>query len=651
MLASRWTTSFAISLFFLSPAMALEWCPPPCSSVANPWNRTDCVCASRLAPNFSLVLLCGGSSIHAESCGIKCPDGVAFRLEDLRSIGLNLSKTSSLTLSCSYDGSYVDVLEAVGATNVKSLTFDVSHNSLVLSDEAFANIHKSQLEKSLISLTLKGEGIAEVASEQVFAPLTSVQNLAIKGTGLISLPNNSFSAMRSLVSLEISENNELKVLPSDVFANLSQLVKLDLSDNGDLERLPRNILFPLESLRDVRLSHGQFLYFPRTLFALNPNLHSVSIVGDNCPDSCIRNFSSEFLRNVTALREFRYGALYNENVLSTTFPLDFFEANRDLHVVEFWNAVLPNGDLSLFKPLGKLKRLRLVKTNVAELDCGLLPASLTEVFFFQNEFNCSCKTIACLLALGVQSHAIKDMFKISLDCNGTAYNVTEAHSQFCEAEQTSAARHEAVAIAVPILVVVAVSVVAVALVRRHRQQMAAGAATKGDFAYDTFISYDDSDRQFAEALIVQLEEEKNLKCCSHKRDFRVGAPIEDNIVAAVETSRSVVIVVSRHFLRSSWCQQELQAATRRHKAILLIMRSRPDCAVTRRELEAAPHVYDHIKAVTYLTEDDATFIPKLTAFLAPAENGTSEETWGLCNNCTQKRQSADSRSIKMAAMS
>ena len=49
-----------------------------------------------------------------------------------------------------------------------------------------------------------------------------------------------------------------------------------------------------------------------------------------------------------------------------------------------------------------------------------------------------------------------------------------------------------------------------------------------------------------------------MRLCLHERDFILGKNIVDNICDCVETSKKVLVVFSKHFCRSQWCQFELQ---------------------------------------------------------------------------------------------
>ncbi|XP_046577647.1 toll-like receptor 4 isoform X1 [Haliotis rubra] len=81
------------------------------------------------------------------------------------------------------------------------------------------------------------------------------------------------------------------------------------------------------------------------------------------------------------------------------------------------------------------------------------------------------------------------------------------------------------------------------------------------FVYDAFVSFAEEDRDFVvNELLVKLEEESDMRLNFHQRDFTAGRPIAHNIIEAVKTSRRTLVILSSHFLKSSWCVHELQMA-------------------------------------------------------------------------------------------
>ena len=80
--------------------------------------------------------------------------------------------------------------------------------------------------------------------------------------------------------------------------------------------------------------------------------------------------------------------------------------------------------------------------------------------------------------------------------------------------------------------------------------------------YDVFISYSSLDSDWViEELANPLEgmgPPYNL--CLYERDFQVGIPICYNITKAIEGSKCTLVVVSRNWLESDWCQFEFRVA-------------------------------------------------------------------------------------------
>ena len=80
--------------------------------------------------------------------------------------------------------------------------------------------------------------------------------------------------------------------------------------------------------------------------------------------------------------------------------------------------------------------------------------------------------------------------------------------------------------------------------------------------YDVFISYSSLDSDWViDQLVNPLEGmDPPYNLCLHERDFQVGIPICDNITKAIEGSKCTLVVVSRNWLESDWCQFEFRVA-------------------------------------------------------------------------------------------
>ena len=94
----------------------------------------------------------------------------------------------------------------------------------------------------------------------------------------------------------------------------------------------------------------------------------------------------------------------------------------------------------------------------------------------------------------------------------------------------------------------------------------------GEYEYDAFVSFHSDDQDWVWNELhenlgeTQDNEETNnqprFRLCIHERDFVPGDLIEENIFKSIESSRKTIVVLSRNFLQSVWCEFELQIARR-----------------------------------------------------------------------------------------
>ena len=79
--------------------------------------------------------------------------------------------------------------------------------------------------------------------------------------------------------------------------------------------------------------------------------------------------------------------------------------------------------------------------------------------------------------------------------------------------------------------------------------------------FHAFISYASPDRRWVkERLIKHLEEKRKLKLFVASRNFEVGKLISANIYDAITSSAKTVFLISKSFLKSSWCLEEFSMA-------------------------------------------------------------------------------------------
>ena len=80
--------------------------------------------------------------------------------------------------------------------------------------------------------------------------------------------------------------------------------------------------------------------------------------------------------------------------------------------------------------------------------------------------------------------------------------------------------------------------------------------------YDVYLGYSSADSDIATEF-ERLEDEKNYILCIGERDFIPGAPVADNIVDGINTSKMAVFLLSDNSVKSDWCEIELNVACSR----------------------------------------------------------------------------------------
>ncbi|CAH1240302.1 TLR1 [Branchiostoma lanceolatum] len=144
------------------------------------------------------------------------------------------------------------------------------------------------------------------------------------------------------------------------------------------------------------------------------------------------------------------------------------------------------------------------------------------------------------------------------------------------------------------------------------------------FRYDAFVAYSSNDEAWVSRVLSPMLERRppRYRLCIGERDFVGGVPILHNISNAVETSRKTVCIITRSFLRSNWCNYELQMSQGRHhlfdprrvSLVLVFLENIPD-----RVLERYPLLNNIVNRDTYLRwPNNQQYVPLFWARLLQA---------------------------------
>lgn len=138
--------------------------------------------------------------------------------------------------------------------------------------------------------------------------------------------------------------------------------------------------------------------------------------------------------------------------------------------------------------------------------------------------------------------------------------------------------------------------------------------------YHAFISYRDvdEDREWVNNLIEKLEKHHQLKCCNHVYDFQPGRKIVENIKDAVLKSVKTLIILSKEYHDSHWCNFEVEYTHQMSMEMreqILIPVLKEDCEIP-----------EHLKPFTYIDARGPieSWLPRLV---------TAIESPGIYNIC------------------
>ncbi|XP_069357579.1 uncharacterized protein [Maniola hyperantus] len=287
--------------------------------------------------------------------------------------------------------------------------------------------------------------------------------------------------------------------------------------------------------------------------------------------------------------------------------------------------------------VGPALRLLDVRDNrVAALDAGAVAAlwDSAELLLAGNPLDCSCAALPLLRAVAAEPRRVRDLAAARC-ADGRALAAAARAARDCGSWPLWPALLGALALAA------ASALAAACLARRaarHRLKrflferglclrwVLRGAREDADDAreFDAFVSFSHLDQRYADELARRLERsergERARRLCLHERDWLPGDWIPAQIARSVRDARRTLVLLSDHFLASTWARAELReayAAALHERTPRLLLLLLPGCSADA-AARADPALRAYLARVTYLRWDDPHFWRKLELALPPA---------------------------------
>lgn len=451
-------------------------------------------------------------------------------------------------------------------------------------------------------------------AREAFYGLDSLQVLNMSFNLLGELYNPNFRGLPNVTYIDLQKNH-IGIIQDETFRFLQRLQTLDLRDNAlktihfipsiptlllggnKLVTLPdTSFTASFVQLSENRLERVDELYF---LFQI-PHLQ-VLILNQNRLSLCA---SSPGPSGSLSLEQLFLGENMLQLAWQTGSCWDVFEGLPRLQRLFLNNNYLNFLPPGVFSHLVALRVLSLNGNRLTALSPGDLPprlevldvsrnqllspdpavfASLGVLDVTHNKFICECELGPFIRWLNETNATVvgspadmsctypSPLFGMSL------YSLT---TEGCDEEERLAALK--FALFVLCTVTVTLLLVAILIVTKFRgscflcYQMVqrlvfedpAKASEPDTYKYDAYLCFSSKDFEWVQhALLAHLDAQysaqNRLRLCFEERDFMPGEDVIANIHDAVWSSRRVVCLVSRHFLRDGWCLEAFSCARSR----------------------------------------------------------------------------------------
>ena len=301
--------------------------------------------------------------------------------------------------------------------------------------------------------------------------------------------------------------DELREKGHLIFQHFKDLISLDLSSNG-IEDMPRTVFKNQNDLRYLNLSRNSLLLID---FQISHMKHMQAI---DISDNLLSQFNQQLQDDLDALRQSSPNLTVNllgnpiQCSCETLSSLWWMYHRRSMFASFEDYTCIQNNEVTKFKKIRKL-------LNTLDYQCSL---------------NLIVKVSASLLATLIVVIAVSIvLYRHKWDVRFFCLRLIADRKAHLELEEIDT-----------------------------------------QYEYDAFVVYDKNDFEWVRNELYENLDTKDDECgvgnqtrfrlCLHERDFMPGATIEENILRAIDSSRKTIVVLSKNFLQSKWCEFELQMA-------------------------------------------------------------------------------------------
>ncbi|XP_052072964.1 toll-like receptor 4 [Mytilus californianus] len=330
----------------------------------------------------------------------------------------------------------------------------------------------------------------------------------------------------------------------------------------------------LNQLKFFNLSNNYCSKVSARFFTGMPNLTTLLVQNNLLGFVLPGDISGEILAPLTKLE-----VLDLSDNRITSLPSVFFNAQIQLRTLNLSGNLLETATFEIIQ-MTKLSHLDISNNRLSVLGTFFTKQldQLSEIVpdltvkLSGNPIKCICETIEFIQWLSITKIHVQNL--LHQDCRSLQMHLNSSKVIY-EYLKKKCSSYTTTIVAVGSWVAIFAFVIIAGIIYRYRWKLRyAYYIVKGkhhgqikplrtydDFQYDAFVSYADEDETFVHRkFLKKLEDDRNISCCVHKRDFLAGNDIATNITSAIHNSRKTVVILSHHFLQSDWCLFEFNMA-------------------------------------------------------------------------------------------
>ncbi|XP_004578673.2 toll-like receptor 5 [Ochotona princeps] len=495
-----------------------------------------------------------------------------------------------------------------GLARSSVLSLDLSHGFIFS-----LNRRLFEALTALKVLNLAHNKINKIASE-AFYGLNKLQILNMSHNLLGELYSADFDGLPELTYIDLQKNH-IGIIQTRTFQSLEKLSMLDLRDNAlttisSLPSIPTLLLAnnKLASLSDTHLT-AKFLQLTENrlenldelYFLLQIPQLQILILNENRLSSCTQ--SHPLTENLSLEQLFLTG-----NMLQLAWESgcgwDLFQGLSHLQILYLDDNYLNFLPPGLFSNLTALKILNLSSNRLTALAPGSFPASLESLDVSRNQllspdpdlfaslrildithnkFICVCELSKFISWLNQTNVSVfgspADLYCMYPDSllGASLYSIS---TEGCDEEKILTLLK--FSLFVVFTVTLTLFLLTTLMVTKFRgfcflcyktaQRLVFGDHSQGtelhEYKYDAYLCFSSKDFEWVQTALLkhldrQYSDQNRFNLCIEQRDFVPGENHITNIQAAVWSSRKIVCLVSRHFLRDGWCLEAFSYAQSR----------------------------------------------------------------------------------------